>query len=87
MDDDDDCMLMTVPQMINYWNYTLVIAIDQWFLFVKLKINNNSEYALRVGVDNLEEHLKQKRLRWFGHVVRREGEGGDKEVLEVKIEG
>ena len=38
--------------------------------------------ALRVGVDNLEEHLRQKRLRWFGHIVRR---GGDK-MFELKIE-
>ena len=34
--------------------------------------------ALRVGVDNLEEHLRQKRLRWFGHIARRD------EEVEVK---
>ena len=28
--------------------------------------------ASRVGVDNLEEHLRQKRLRWFGQIVRRD---------------
>ena len=27
--------------------------------------------ASRVRVDDLEEHLRQKRLRWFGHIVRR----------------
>ena len=42
--------------------------------------------ASRVGVDDLEEHLKQKRLRWFRHVVRR-AEEVEKEVLELKIEG
>ena len=26
--------------------------------------------ASRVGVDDLEEHLRQKRLRWFGYIVR-----------------
>ena len=30
--------------------------------------------ASRVRVDNLEEHLRQKRLRWFGHIVRRDEE-------------
>ena len=30
--------------------------------------------VLRVRVDDLEEHLRQKRLRWLGHVVRREEE-------------
>ena len=26
--------------------------------------------ASRVGVNDLEEHLRQQRLRWFRHVVR-----------------
>ena len=43
--------------------------------------------ASRVGVDNLEEHLRQKRLRWFGHIVRRDEEVEIKKVLELKIEG
>ena len=43
--------------------------------------------ALIVGVDNLEEHLRQKRLRWFGHIVRRDEEVEIKKVLELKIEG
>ena len=43
--------------------------------------------ASRVGVDNLEEHLKQKRLRWFGHIVRRDDGAEIKKMLELKIEG
>ena len=43
--------------------------------------------ALRVGVDNLEEHLRQKRLKWFGHIVRRDEEVEIKKVVELKIEG
>ena len=34
--------------------------------------------ASRVGVNDLEEHLRQKRLRWFGHTVRRD------EEIEIK---
>ena len=41
----------------------------------------------RVEVDDLEEHLKQKRLRWFGHIVRRDEEMEMKKVFELKIEG
>ena len=41
--------------------------------------------ASRVGVNDLEEHLRQKRLRWFGHIVRRDEEV-IKEVLELQIE-
>ena len=43
--------------------------------------------ASRVGVDDLEEHLRQKRLRWFGHTVRRDEEVEIKKVFELKIEG
>ena len=43
--------------------------------------------ALRVGVDDLEEHLRQKRLRWFGHNARRDEEVKIKKVFELKMEG
>ena len=43
--------------------------------------------ASRVGVDDLEEHLRQKRLRWFGHTVKRDEEVEIKKVFELKIEG
>ena len=43
--------------------------------------------ASRVEVDDLEEHLRQKRLRWFGHIVRRYEEVEIKKVFELKIEG
>ena len=41
--------------------------------------------ASRVGVDDLEEHLRQKRLRWFGHIARRDEEVEIKKVFELKI--
>ena len=37
--------------------------------------------ASRVGVDNLEEHLR------LGHIVRRDEEVDIKKVFEIKIEG
>ena len=43
--------------------------------------------ASRVGVNDLEEHLRQKRLRWFGHIVRRHEEVEIKKVFELKTEG
>ena len=43
--------------------------------------------ASRVGVNDLKEHLRQKRLRWFGHIVRRDEEVEIKKVFELKIEG
>ena len=47
----------------------------------------SSAIASRVGVNDLEEHLRQKRLRWFGHIVRRDEEVEIKKVSELKIEG
>ena len=38
-------------------------------------------------MDDLEEHLRQKRLRWFGHIVRRDEMVEIKKVFELKIEG
>ena len=43
--------------------------------------------ALKVGVDDLEEHLRQKRLQWFGHILRRDEEVEIEKVLQLKIEG
>ena len=40
----------------------------------------------QVGVNDLEEHLRQKRLRWFGQIVRRDEEVEMKKVSELKIE-
>ena len=38
-------------------------------------------------MDDPEEHLRQKRLRWFGHIARRNEEVEIKKVFELKIEG
>ena len=39
--------------------------------------------ASRVGVDDLEEHLRQKRLRWFENIVRTDQEV---EITSVGVE-
>ena len=48
-------------------------------------IDESMVTASRVGVDNLEEYLRQKRLKWFGHILRRD-KVEIKKVLELKIE-
>ena len=42
--------------------------------------------ASKQEVDDLEEHLWQKRLRWFEHIVKRDEEAEIKKVLKMKIE-
>ena len=41
--------------------------------------------ASGVGVDDLEEHLRQKRLKWFGHIARRDEAVEIRKVLKLKI--
>ena len=40
--------------------------------------------ASRVGVNDLEEHLRQKRLRWFEHILRRDEKVEIKKMFELK---
>ena len=40
--------------------------------------------ASRVGVGDLEEHFRQKRLRWFGHIATRDEEVEIKKVFKFK---
>ena len=42
--------------------------------------------ALKAGVDDLEVDLRQKRLRWFEHIARRDEEVEIKKVFGLKIE-
>ena len=43
--------------------------------------------VIALRVDDLEEHLRKKRLRWFGHIGRRNEEVEIKKMLELKLEG
>ena len=38
-------------------------------------------------MNDLEEHLRQKRLRWFGPIARRDEEVEIKKEFELKTEG
>ena len=53
----------------------------------KIRQDNKLMMMTMIGVDNLEEHLRQKRLRWFEHIARRDEEVEIKKVFELKIEG
>ena len=47
---------------------------------------SSSEVAGMCGVEDLSAKLRQRRLRWFGH-VERAGEGALNEVRELRVEG
>ena len=41
----------------------------------------------RCGMENLEHRLKKTRLRWFGHVKRRDENIILRRVMELEVEG
>ena len=47
----------------------------------------NEEVRRRCGVENLEHRLRKMRLRWFGHVKRRDGNSILRRALELEVEG
>ena len=53
---------------------------------LKDKINNEKIREM-MGVVRLEEFLKEKRLRWLGHVERMDEERGPVKALILKVDG
>ena len=47
----------------------------------------NEEVKRKYGVENLEHRLRKTRLKWFGHVKRRDENSILRRAIEVKVEG
>ena len=48
---------------------------------------NSEEIERRCGVKSLLSTVKENRLRWFGHVRRREGRGVLGEAMDLQVSG
>ena len=48
---------------------------------------SNTEVLERLALEKLENILRRNRLRWFGHVERREKESVLKIVEDVEVDG
>jgi len=60
----------------------------RWTCGVKLKDRLPSkEFRERLGIDDIALVLQQNRLRWYGHVLRKEDDDGVKKCMEYKVEG
>ena len=59
----------------------------RWMAGVKLtdRFQNNC-LRERLGLEDIQLVLRKRRLRWFGHVERREGEWV-KKCMEIKVTG
>ena len=56
--------------------------------FVKLKDRLPSkELRERLGVDDIALILQQNRLRWYGHVLRKNDDDWVKKCMEYEVEG
>ena len=60
----------------------------RWMCGVKLKDRLPSkELKERLGVDDIALVLQQNRLRWYGHVLRKDDDYWVKKCMEYEVEG
>ena len=60
----------------------------RWMYGVKLKDRFTSkELRERLGMDDIALVLLQNRLRWYGHVLRKEDDDWVKKCMEYEVEG
>jgi len=67
------------------------IRMVRWMCGVKLKDRLPSmelrELRERLGVDDIALILQQNRLRWYGHVLRKDDNDWVKKCMEYEVEG
>jgi len=64
------------------------IRMVRWMCGVKLKDRlPNNELRERLGVDDIALILQQNRLRWYGHVLRKDDGDWVKKCMEYEVEG
>ena len=60
----------------------------RWMCGVKLKNRLPSkELRERLGIDDIALVLQQNRLRWYGHVLRKDDDDWVKKCMEYEVEG
>jgi len=62
----------------------------RWMCGIKLKDRLPSKELRereRLGIDDIALVLQQNRLRWYGHVLRKEDDDWVKKYMEYKVEG
>ena len=60
----------------------------RWMCSVKLQDRIPSKgLRERLGLDDIISELQQNRLRWYGHVLRKEDNDWVKKCMECEVEG
>jgi len=64
------------------------MSMLQWILGVSLKDRKKTEDICQaVGVACITDKIREARLRWYGHVQRREYDGSVKKIMKSEVHG
>ena len=47
----------------------------------------SAELRERMGIESVSDAMKQNRLRWLGHVLRKDGDDWVKKIMSFEVEG
>ena len=78
------------PQLLDHKSATITIfySLASCMCGVKLKDGlPRKELRERLGVDDIALILQQNRLRWYGHVLRKDDDDCVKKCMEYEVEG
>ena len=78
------------PQLLDHKSATITIfySLASCMCGIKLKDGLPSkELRERLGVDDIALILQQNRLRWYGHVLRKDDDDCVKKCMEYEVEG
>ena len=72
-----------------WWHFSeSEMRMVRWMCGIKLKDRFPSkELTERLGIDDIALVLQQNRLRWYGHVLRKEDDDWVKKCMEYEVEG
>ena len=60
----------------------------QWILGVSLKDKKGNEVIRKtLGVACITDKMQKTRLRWYGHVMRRENQNSMKRIMTAEVNG
>ena len=71
-----------------YFSIVQHMRMVRWMCGIKLKDRLPSkELRERLGIDDIALILQQNRLRWYGHVLRKDDVDWVKKCMEYEVEG
>ena len=59
----------------------------RWMYGVSLREKTNAELRESMGIEKISDVMRYSRLRWMGHVLRKEGNDWMKKSMEMTVEG